>query len=317
MFIIPDNYPSEITWDIVIDGASFDPGSSTEFEYSSWLPRGNCIIFTIFDAFGDGICCNYGQGSYTLKVNGVVIKTGGEYDSYESTIVMGCEPGSPPANQPPSEPPSPYVAPTLPPPQPKEPPPPPPPPPVYKHELWEELSGSNRLYRSATTTEGDFLNQCKADCLSRVDCEGFKDLLPTDKHSMEVCGSDAMGNVQRCCLLMTGARVSPDCMFPYFALNAGGESMHVIKYMGPSTGVTARTRKDRRQLTAPTRGSHAEANQAAAKSGSRSDSSTDGWGYTTLSVMSAVAAVSGSLIGFMTGKARIMLRSSSVIAPSY
>merc|ERR1711933_37747 len=35
--------------------------------------------------YGDGICCDYGEGFYSLSVDGTVIKTGGEFDESEST----------------------------------------------------------------------------------------------------------------------------------------------------------------------------------------------------------------------------------------
>ncbi len=43
------------------------------------LPSG-CYFFEIFDEYGDGICCGYGQGSYRLKdANGNTILSGGEF----------------------------------------------------------------------------------------------------------------------------------------------------------------------------------------------------------------------------------------------
>lgn len=42
--------------------------------------------FTINDSFGDGICCAYGEGSYTVTVDGVVVATGGDYGDSETTL---------------------------------------------------------------------------------------------------------------------------------------------------------------------------------------------------------------------------------------
>ena len=36
--------------------------------------------FIILDTFGDGICCGFGQGSYSLSVDGIEIANGGEFD---------------------------------------------------------------------------------------------------------------------------------------------------------------------------------------------------------------------------------------------
>lgn len=68
-----DNYPEESSWDIKnVEGtivASGGPygnqiGGSTLFETIS-LPEG-CYAFTIYDLYGDGLCCAYGNGSYSL-----------------------------------------------------------------------------------------------------------------------------------------------------------------------------------------------------------------------------------------------------------
>ena len=40
--------------------------------------------FTINDSYGDGICCTYGEGSYTISLEGEVVASGGEFDNTES-----------------------------------------------------------------------------------------------------------------------------------------------------------------------------------------------------------------------------------------
>merc|ERR1719232_2586566 len=39
--------------------------------------------FTITDSYGDGICCNYGNGGYSVKVNDVELASGGNFGSEE------------------------------------------------------------------------------------------------------------------------------------------------------------------------------------------------------------------------------------------
>ena len=34
------------------------------------LPRRKCFRAVVLDSYGDGICCNYGEGTYTVKWNG-------------------------------------------------------------------------------------------------------------------------------------------------------------------------------------------------------------------------------------------------------
>ncbi|WP_422105981.1 hypothetical protein [Winogradskyella sp.] len=41
--------------------------------------------FVIYDVYADGICCGFGQGSYSLTVNGEVIREGGSFGANETT----------------------------------------------------------------------------------------------------------------------------------------------------------------------------------------------------------------------------------------
>ena len=44
--------------------------------------------FIILDTFGDGICCGFGAGSYSLSVNGNEVNSGGEFAEFEVTQFM-------------------------------------------------------------------------------------------------------------------------------------------------------------------------------------------------------------------------------------
>jgi flavin-binding protein dodecin len=92
--IVLDNYPGETTWEVTdgngavwFSGGPYGnfPNGATVVE-NICLPDG-CFTFTIFDSYGDGICCSYGNGSYTLTNldNGMVIASGGAFNSIEST----------------------------------------------------------------------------------------------------------------------------------------------------------------------------------------------------------------------------------------
>ena len=92
--INPDNYASEISWDLVDSlGMVIASGASAGTELCL---NAECFTFTMYDSFGDGICCSYGQGSYSVyDGNGTVVASGGEYGSSESTsfclpAVPGC-----------------------------------------------------------------------------------------------------------------------------------------------------------------------------------------------------------------------------------
>ena len=88
--IVPDNYPAEISWELNDEfGNQIATGGS---EGTTVCIQDNCHTFTIFDSYGDGICCGYGNGYYELILDGNSIATGGDYDVSES-INLNCPPG--------------------------------------------------------------------------------------------------------------------------------------------------------------------------------------------------------------------------------
>ena len=90
--IVLDNYPEETSWDIKQGGTTYasggtygsQPDGSTVIEVNC-LNFG-CYDFTIYDSYGDGICCSYGIGSYELKdAGGATLASGGSFGSSETT----------------------------------------------------------------------------------------------------------------------------------------------------------------------------------------------------------------------------------------
>ena len=90
LVLVLDDYGSETTWTIrrlgqvVYQGDGYSDGQDgEEFVYDLCLEDG-CYIFRIEDSYGDGICCDYGEGSWTiLGPQGEVISTGGEFTTTE------------------------------------------------------------------------------------------------------------------------------------------------------------------------------------------------------------------------------------------
>lgn len=84
-----DNYPAETSWDmydqdldlVIASGSGY---SGTSINEDVCILSDHCYTFTIYDAYGDGICCAYGSGSYTVSYEGIVVGTGGEFDDAES-----------------------------------------------------------------------------------------------------------------------------------------------------------------------------------------------------------------------------------------
>lgn len=88
-----DIYGIETTWevrdstgDLLHEGGPYpNTTNGTVVNESFCLPEG-CYDFTIFDAYGDGICCGYGVGKYELRdSSGTLIVNGGEFDTEEQT----------------------------------------------------------------------------------------------------------------------------------------------------------------------------------------------------------------------------------------
>jgi len=83
--IVHDDYPVDITWELAnSDGEIIEEGGSGTTEMFC-LPSNDCYAFTIYDSYGDGICCDYGEGSYTLTWDGSVIGGGNDFSNSETT----------------------------------------------------------------------------------------------------------------------------------------------------------------------------------------------------------------------------------------
>ena len=90
--LVLDNYPGETTWSLVDGGGStvasggpYSTAGATVTE-TFCLPD-DCYDFIINDSYGDGICCSYGNGSYTISDDGGVLASGGDFGSSETTEI--------------------------------------------------------------------------------------------------------------------------------------------------------------------------------------------------------------------------------------
>ncbi len=84
--IIPDTYPNETSWDIK-DTANTIIASGTINNDTLCYLTGNLLHFTIYDSYGDGICCSYGNGSYNVYVDGNLAASGGQFAFSETTTI--------------------------------------------------------------------------------------------------------------------------------------------------------------------------------------------------------------------------------------
>lgn len=103
--IMQDKYGNQITWEmiasdntIIAEGGPYDflPGSSATslHQENVTVPLGECVQFVIYDAGGNGICCQFGEGYYKiLNSKGKVVVDGdgefGEEASYFISMIEG------------------------------------------------------------------------------------------------------------------------------------------------------------------------------------------------------------------------------------
>ena len=99
-----DNYPEETSWQIASNNATAFSGGTypnapdgSTSSFSQCVADG-CYTFTMLDAYGDGLCCNYGSGSYAVTdEDNNVLASGASFGGSESTdfcvsSVVGPEP---------------------------------------------------------------------------------------------------------------------------------------------------------------------------------------------------------------------------------
>merc|ERR1712183_295207 len=106
IIIKTDYYPGDTSFKVTNqDGIEFMSGgdytaSLTQYMGTASLPNSNVYKFTIYDSYGDGICCTYGYGGYDLFVDGVIIKSGGVFSNSETITFPSNAPVTVPTNSP-------------------------------------------------------------------------------------------------------------------------------------------------------------------------------------------------------------------------
>jgi hypothetical protein len=87
-----DNYPEETSWSLtdangstVAQGGTYgDIADGTTLTGDFCLADG-CYDFTINDAYGDGMCCSYGNGSYSINDGSTTLVSGATFTTSETT----------------------------------------------------------------------------------------------------------------------------------------------------------------------------------------------------------------------------------------
>ncbi len=91
--LVLDNFAAETRWElrnaqntIVEQGGPYLKSQLGTIRLDTFCLPAGCYRFTILDSFGDGICCQYGNGSYSLRDAGNnVLASGGSFPASEST----------------------------------------------------------------------------------------------------------------------------------------------------------------------------------------------------------------------------------------
>jgi hypothetical protein len=93
LYIKTDLYPEETTWELAdfskehkFGGGPYE-WAKHDYNEEFCVPE-RPYEFKIKDSYDDGLCCNWGLGSYTLIVDGETIKSGGEFRSEDRTSIM-------------------------------------------------------------------------------------------------------------------------------------------------------------------------------------------------------------------------------------
>ena len=89
-----DNYPEETAWSLTNSSGSTVASGGTYGSQAdgSTLTIEECLVdgcydFTITDTYGDGICCAYGNGSYSVTSGGSTLASGGSFGANETTNI--------------------------------------------------------------------------------------------------------------------------------------------------------------------------------------------------------------------------------------
>lgn len=104
--MLTDDNASETYWElrritdsgVQLSGAGYSNNIAVAVE--ECVPM-NCYTFTMYDSFGDGLCCSHGNGAYSVMVDrDILVRNAGDFD-FEDAITFGdCAEDSPNEDKP-------------------------------------------------------------------------------------------------------------------------------------------------------------------------------------------------------------------------
>jgi len=92
-----DNYPDETFWTLndADNVNNFMSGGGNWANSDQYCAQPGTYQLTVYDTYGDGICCEFGFGEFTILVDDVIVGHGGEFLFEDvTTIVIGDDIGS-------------------------------------------------------------------------------------------------------------------------------------------------------------------------------------------------------------------------------
>lgn len=91
-----DDYPEETSWtlydeetfDVIATGGPFDVSQGGSTVSAEFCLEDGCYLLEVEDAYGDGICCDYGEGSFEIIGEGgeEIYFSDGYFGSYDGTF---------------------------------------------------------------------------------------------------------------------------------------------------------------------------------------------------------------------------------------
>ncbi|MBO75445.1 MAG: hypothetical protein CMD33_09250 [Flavobacteriales bacterium] len=88
--LVLDDYGSETTWDlrrlgqVIYEGGPYEDDQDGQVVSVPLCLEGGCYILRVYDSWGDGMCCEYGEGGWSiLGPQDELIVNGGEFDELD------------------------------------------------------------------------------------------------------------------------------------------------------------------------------------------------------------------------------------------
>lgn len=94
-----DNYPRESSYKLqnqtgavlMLRDTGYYTQANATYRDTLCIPNTACLLFTMMDSYGDGLCCSYGNGQYQLFWNGTLTASGGQF-THSDVRSVNCGP---------------------------------------------------------------------------------------------------------------------------------------------------------------------------------------------------------------------------------